>query len=123
MAIPDKPLELDIESVKINLGDMEIFDTELAESEPLVWISSVRRFLIRHSAWTRAEIRAINIDELADLGPQLAEATRRQSVPLANSPSSKTGRAKRATPGHQDGLPNSNSAKISASRPTKSEAG
>jgi hypothetical protein len=123
MTIPDRPLELDSETVKINLGDLDIFDQELADTAPVEYVLGVRRFLLRHStSWTRAEIREIDVGELKDLGPQIAEATRRQAVPLASSAGSRTGRAGKAT-GHRGGAPSSSSRPSSASRRTKLESG
>lgn len=121
MAIPDRPLELDIETRKFTLAEMAVFDIDEAEANPMGWINKMRKFLIARSvSWTRDEINAIEVDELEQVGAQVVEAVQKAAVPLANSPRSKTGRGGRAAPTPRAGRSNSSTRKNSTSRQTKS---
>lgn len=95
MAIPDRPLDLNLDSDTLQdmtLEDVAIFDSDTAASRPFVWINQVRRFLVKYSTtWTAAEINAITIAEMEGVAKQLTEAINSVAVPLAPEPPSKTG--------------------------------
>lgn len=92
MAIPEQPLELDIEVGSLTLQEAAIFDAEEAQAAPMTWCNRVRKFLLAHSqTWTPDEINTLTLDEIGDVAESMAEAIQRATVPLANSAPSRTG--------------------------------
>lgn len=91
MAIPSKPLELTVTLNKLTLKEATIFDPTGFS------LVRFRLFLIDHTNWSEAEIDEIEVGELKDIADQLSAAFKESAVPLANSPKSKTTRAKKAT--------------------------
>lgn len=79
MAIPDKPLEVNIEVKSLTLGELKLFSKQGFDFYKL------SQFLEQHTNWTPDEIEAITLDELEDVAKQLGEAIQRAAVPLPSS--------------------------------------
>ena len=87
MAIPEKPLELDIDPNNLTLDEMAIMSPKGFD-----WYD-FRQFLIDHViSWTPDEIGKITIGELQEVSSLLKAEVEKVAVPLANSPPSKIGR-------------------------------
>jgi hypothetical protein len=85
MAVPEKPLELDKGVNELTLEDAALFDTDEWKDNPMGTVNKLRKFLIKHSiSWTKQEINAMEIGELAEIATQLGEAIQRQAVPLSS---------------------------------------
>lgn len=88
MTIPEKPLELDQEAAKLNLGATAFLDGEEWTDNAVHAANMMRKFLIQHStSWTKAEINELQFDELGEVAKQVVAALQQAAVPLANSPS------------------------------------
>ena len=86
MAIPEQSLELDVDVSKLTLEEAALFDTEEAQNNTMTWLNKMRKFLIKYSAsWSAQEINSILIDEMSEVGEQVASAIQAASVPLENS--------------------------------------
>lgn len=111
MAIPEKPLELNVDPDDLTLDEMALFSKKGFD-----WYD-FRQFLIDHSVnWTPEEIGKIKIGELEVVGEQVSQAATKVAVPLANLTRSKTGpglkakqshhgRSKSSTPKNLDATP------------------
>lgn len=79
MAIPDRPLELNINVNELTLDEMVLFS-----EKGFNWFD-FRQFLIDHVInWTHDEIGAVTIGELQKVAEQIREAVEQNAVPLAN---------------------------------------
>ena len=82
MAIPDKPLVLDLDLEELTLDEIAIL---YAETYSLV---AFRQFLLDHvdhtTSWTRREIGQIKRKELNEVMRQVIEKVVERSVPLAS---------------------------------------
>lgn len=115
MAIPKKPLELNV-----NAKDLTLDEMALLERKGFNWYD-FRQFLIDHAAnWSAEEVGKITIGELDVIGEQIKEAAEKVAVPLASSPPSKNGRALKATRS-RPGRSNSSTPKNSELIPKASE--
>jgi len=76
MAIPDKPLEVNVDVKNLTLGEMKIFSKDGFDFYRL------NLFLAKHTNWTPEEVDAITIGELEEVAKQLGDAIQRQAVPL-----------------------------------------
>lgn len=78
MAIPDKPLEVDIDTAKMTLGELMIF-------EPGGFtVGGFVQFVANHTNWTVEDIKAVTVEEMKEVTDKLREALQSVSVPLAN---------------------------------------
>lgn len=85
MAIPEKKLELKIALDDIELGDLPMFEIEEAQANPVTWIGSMRRFLLKYSNWSKEEVDHIKLKELEEIAPAIAEALQEAAVPFEKS--------------------------------------
>ena len=101
MTIPEKALVLEnFDLNALTLDEMALFDQD---NVGIGTLNKLRLFLIQHGNWTAAEVGAVTVGELGQVGAQLTEAIRSAAVPLASSTSSKTGRGSTRKPRRRSG--------------------
>jgi hypothetical protein len=85
MAIPEKELELDVDTGKMTLKDAILFDPDEFS------LAKFRRFLIKFGSWSEVEVDEITLNELERVSELVKGAMENISVPLASDSSSDNG--------------------------------
>jgi len=81
MAIPNKPLELDIVAEALTLKEMVIFDIDEWRGNAGT-ANKLRLFLIKHSSsWTEEEIDNITVGELESVAASIGKTINEAAVP------------------------------------------
>lgn len=111
MAIPEKPLELDVDANNLTLDEMA-----LMSKKGFDWYD-FRQFLIDHAVnWTAEEIGKVVVGELETVAEQVQKAAEKVAVPLAISRRSKIGHGSKAKSSHH-GRSKSSTQKSSGATP------
>ena len=80
MAIPSRPLVLNIDGANLTLDDLEVFEAGGFS------VKGFKAFMGRYSNWTPAEIGAVTVAELKDVAAQIAEQLKGAVLPKVNAP-------------------------------------
>ena len=78
MTIPSKPLEVNLDTSELTLGELMIFEPGSFT------ISGFVQFVGNHTNWTDEDIKAVTVNEMKDVTEQLRAALQSVSVPLAS---------------------------------------
>lgn len=101
MAIPQKPLELNLDPDALTLDDIELlhWDTAPTDVREMIQFGHLfRQFLIAHTNWSEREVGALTASEIGEVSAQVRKGMGQSAVPLASKPRSKRTRGKRAIP-------------------------
>lgn len=91
MAIPDKPLVIDLATQKLTLGEICLFAPRGFD------VLDFRDFIVRRTNWTREEFNAIEPEELEEVAKQIRAKLEEGAVPLVSKPNSAPGLEAKAT--------------------------